>query len=85
MIDYAAVMIRLHPGREWKLEGDEYEGLVMLDGGNKPTKKTLEDAWPSIKAQIEKEKTDRENARQSALNKLRALGLTDAEIAALAG
>ena len=85
MIDYAAVMIWLHPGREWKLEGDEYEGLVMLDGGNKPTKKTLEDAWPSIKAQIEKEKTDRENARQSALNKLKALGLTDAEIAALAG
>ena len=41
MTDYSAVLTLRHAGREWVLDGDDYAGLVMLDGGDKPTKKSL--------------------------------------------
>lgn len=85
MTDYAAVLTHRHAGRQWTLNGDDYDGLVMLDDGPKPTKKSLDDAWPSVQTEIETERAERETARASALNKLKALGLTDAEIAALVG
>ena len=85
MTDYAAVLTRRHAGRQWILNGDHYEGLVMLDDGAKPTKKSLDDAWPAVQTEIQTQRAERETARASALNKLKALGLTDAEIAALVG
>lgn len=85
MTDYAAVLTRRHAGREWKLEGDDYDGLTMLDGGTKPTKKQLDDAWPAVRDEIAAEAQQRIAARKSALDKLKALGLTDDEIAALVG
>jgi hypothetical protein len=83
--DYAAVLVRRHKGREWKLEGDEYAGLTMLDDGDKPTKKSLEDAWPAVKAEIEAETNAKQAAAASARAKLQKLGLTDDEIAAITG
>jgi hypothetical protein len=85
MTDYAAVLTRRYAGREWKLEGDDYAGLTMLDDGDKPTKKSLDDAWPEVQAEIAAEAVAKTAARQSALAKLAALGLTDDEIAALVG
>ena len=85
MTDYAAVLSRRHAGREWSLNGDDYEQLVILDGGSKPSKKSLDDAWASVKAEIEAEQQAKIDSRASALAKLAALGLTDDEIAALLG
>ena len=81
MTDYAIVLTRRHAGRQWKLEGDDYEGLTMLDDGDKPSKKSLDDAWPSVKAEIAAEA----NAASTGRAKLAALGLTETEIAALVG
>lgn len=67
------------------MNGDDYEGLVILDDGNKPTKKSLDDAWPTVRDEIQAKQTAKENARVSALAKLAALGLTESEIAALIG
>lgn len=85
MTDYAAVLTRRYPGREWKLEGDHYEGLTMLDGGEKPTKKALDDAWPDVKAEIAASVDAKAAAIASARAKLAALGLTAEEIAAFLG
>lgn len=85
MTDYAAVLSRRHQGRQWTLNGDDYNGLTILDGGDKPTKKSLDDAWPSVKAEIEAEANAKQSAAASARAKLAALGLTEAEIAALLG
>ena len=85
MTDYAIALSRKHPGREWTLNGNDYDSLVILDGGPKPTKKSLDDAWPTIQAEIAAEVEAKIEARQSALNKLSALGLTQNEIAALVG
>lgn len=85
MTDYAAVLTRRHSGREWVLNGDDYDGLVMLDGGDKPTQSSLDAAWPAVAAEIAVTTQQIAAARASALAKLAALGLTDDEIAALLG
>jgi hypothetical protein len=46
--DYAAVLTAIRPGAAWTLNGDLYEGLTWLDDSPKPTKKTLDDAWPQV-------------------------------------
>jgi len=48
MTDYAAVLVRNYPDAEWSLNGDDYAGLVWLSDSPKPTRKTLEDAWPQV-------------------------------------
>jgi len=85
MTDYAAVLTRRHKNREWTLDGDGYVGLTMLDGLPKPTQKELDDAWPNVAAEIAAELDQRAAAKVSARAKLKALGLTDDEIAALVG
>jgi len=49
MTDYAAVLAAIRPGTRWTLNGDDYTGLNWLDESPKPTKKTLDDAWPQVK------------------------------------
>ena len=48
MVDYAAVLIAIRPNTRWVLNGDDYAGLNWLDDTPKPTKKTLDDAWPQV-------------------------------------
>ena len=47
MIDYAAVLNAIRPGTSWSV-GETYESLEWLDDSPKPTRKTLEDAWPQV-------------------------------------
>jgi hypothetical protein len=51
MTDYAAVLTALHPDRLWLMTGNDYGTLVIHDGGAKPTKKSLDAAWPEIQYQ----------------------------------
>ena len=53
MTDYAAVLTSIRPGTLWSLNGDEYSGLTWLDDSPKPTKKTLDDAWPQVQYDLE--------------------------------
>jgi len=48
MTDYPAVLTALYPDAEWSLNGDAYEGLTWLSDSPKPSKKTLDDAWPQV-------------------------------------
>jgi hypothetical protein len=63
MTDYAAVLSAIRPGAEWSLNGDLYEGLTWLDDSPKPTKKTLDDAWPQV--QYDREYAVVESARRA--------------------
>lgn len=85
MTDFAAVLSRRHKGREWAINANDYDQLVMLDGGSKPSKKSLEEAWPEVAAEIATEADRRAAAKASARAKLAALGLTEAEVSALLG
>jgi hypothetical protein len=63
MTDYAAVLTVIRPGAQWSLNGDTYDGLTWLDDSPKPTKKTLDDAWPQV--QYDREYADVEAARRA--------------------
>jgi len=85
MTDYAKVMDAKHAGREWHITDNDYDTLTMLDGGTRPTKKSLDDAWPAVAAQIAAAADAKAAALASARAKLSALGLNENEIAAIIG
>jgi hypothetical protein len=80
MIDYAAILSRRYPGKEWTLEGDEYTGLIWMSETAKPSKATLDGLWTSVQQEITDEATAKISTRQAVLAKL---GLTADEVTAL--
>jgi hypothetical protein len=48
MTDYVAVLTALHPGAQWALNGDGYDGLTWLEDSPKPSKAELDGAWPQV-------------------------------------
>ena len=62
-MDIPAVLNAIRPGSRWTLNGDDYAGLTWLDDSPKPTKKTLEDAWPQV--QYERKYAAVEQARRA--------------------
>ena len=54
-MDYALVLTH-HPdyaGRLWGMNDNDYSTLVFHDDGSKPTKKSLEDRYPSVVYELE--------------------------------
>ena len=85
MTNYAAVLNDNYPGSEWTLTGTSYDGLTWLSDTPKPTQQELDDAWPAVQQAQADAVAAREAARQSAVDKLAALGLTVDEISAAFG
>lgn len=63
-MDISAILRHNYPDAQWLLSGNDYNGLEWLDDSPKPTKKTLEDAWPSVDLAIRIEAVKR--ARRAA-------------------
>jgi DNA-binding NarL/FixJ family response regulator len=82
-MNIAEILIINYPGTEWTLVGSDYKGLDWLDSSPKPTEKELQAQWPGVEEALQAEQDAKIAARQSALAKLAALGLTEDEIAAL--
>ena len=82
MIDQA--LSSLCPGAVWTLNGFEYSGLDWRDETQpKPTEEELNVEIKKIVAEEILKKQAAINAKESALAKLSALGLTASEIASL--
>ena len=80
MTDYAVVLTANYPNDYWTLDGETYDGLTWLSDTPKPSQAELDAAWPAVQqaridAQVAKQAT-----KQSAIDKLAALGLTVDEI-----
>jgi hypothetical protein len=58
-MDIPAILTHTHPGAQWSLNGDTYDGLTWLDDTPKPTEAELEAAWPEVQ-------TARANAQAAA-------------------
>ena len=84
-MDIPAILTRNFQGAEWTLDGDTYEGLTWLSDTPKPTQQELDDAWPAVRQALEDAEAAVVAARQSAIDKLAALGLTVDEISAAFG
>ena len=80
MINYETILLRRYAGKEWTLDGDDYDGLTWLSEGTKPTKATLDGLWASVQQEIADEATAKVASKQAVLTKL---GLTADEVAAL--
>ena len=85
MTDYSAVLTANYPDAEWTLNGNTYDGLTWLSDTPKPTRQELDDAWPAVQQAQADAVAAREAAKQSAIDKLAALGLSVDEISAAFG
>jgi hypothetical protein len=83
--DYAAVLNANYPDAEWTLDGDTYDGLTWLSDTPKPSQADLDAAWPAVQQARADAREAQEAAKQSAISKLAALGLTVDEISAAFG
>jgi hypothetical protein len=79
-MDIVKILTEKFTGSEWTLDGDDYDGLTWLSDTPKPTKKQLEDFWPSVQAELAAKEQAKIDARASAISKLQALGLTVQEV-----
>lgn len=78
-MDIALILSRKFDA-EWVLDGEDYAGLTWLSDTPKPTEEELAALWPEVQAEIAAEKQAVIDARQSAIAKLEALGLTVEEV-----
>jgi hypothetical protein len=85
MTDYIAVLNANYLGAQWSLSGNDYDTLVWHDDTPKPTQQELDAAWPAVQQQQADAEAAVVAARQSAISKLAALGLTVDEISAAFG
>lgn len=77
-------ILSLRPGALWSMHDNDYNKLEWLDEEQtKPTKEELEEEVVRLKNAQEAELAAIATAKQSALNKLMALGLTEEEALAL--
>ena len=85
MIDYTKILIINYPNTQWTFNGDAYDGLTWLSDTPKPTQAELDALWESTLSAHNAKKEAETLAKESALSKLTALGLTQDEIKALLG
>jgi len=83
--DYAAVLRANYPDAQWSLTDNDYNTLIWFDDTPKPTQAELDAAWPAVQQAQADAIAAKEAARQSAIDKLAALGLTVDEISAAFG
>ena len=79
-MDISTILLEKYAGFERTLDGDSYEGLTWLSDTPKPTEKELGDLWPTVLAEVQAKEQAKLEAKQSAIAKLQALGLTVEEV-----
>jgi hypothetical protein len=80
MTDYVAVLSANYPDAQWTLSGNDYATLIWHDDTPKPSQAELDAAWPAVQQAQADAVAAEEATRQSAVDKLAALGLTVDEI-----
>jgi len=79
-MDIAVILTRRYAGSEWVLDGYDYAGLTWLSDTVKPSEAALSKVWASVQAEIAAEAQAKVDAKLSAIDKLKALGLTVEEV-----
>jgi len=79
-MDIAVILTRRYSDSFWILAGDEYAGLSWLSDTAKPTEAALSKVWASVQSEIAAEAQAKADVKDSAIGKLKALGLTVEEV-----
>ena len=73
---------KINPTAEVSVSGEDINTIVWENGTTPISKSEIEAMIPTVEQEMEQAKIDKEQAEQSVINKLKALGLTDAEVEA---
>ena len=87
MIDITKLILRINPNAQIVVRGNDinnYE-IEWLNGTAPISKSEIEAMIPVVEQEIEQAKLQEEQRKQSAISKLKAIGLTDEEINSLLG
>jgi len=79
---------KINPNAQVSMSGDDISAVdtIIFENGTTPiNKQDILNLVPECLAEIEAEEQAKINNKQSALNKLKALGLNDAEIKSIIG
>ena len=76
---------KINPNAEFSYTNNDLDSIQWLNGTTPISKADIEAMIPVVEAEIEQAKLDKETKNQSAIDKLKALGLTDEEIEAFRG
>jgi hypothetical protein len=76
---------KINPNAQASMSGEDINTLVWENGTQPINKQDILDLVPECLAEIQAEEQDKIANKQSALTKLSALGLTEAEIKAIIG
>ena len=83
-INIGTAVMSLRPGVEWTMSGDDVENIIWHTEGVQPLTQAEVDAEI---ARLEQEQANKsaamQQARESAVAKLKAIGLTDEEVESL--
>ena len=71
-IDYTAILSANYVGKQWTMNGDDYDGLIWLDETPKPTQAELDAQWPTVQynqnyAQVETNRRTQYEAQSDGL------------------
>nr|BAR32202.1 hypothetical protein [uncultured Mediterranean phage uvMED] len=83
MIDLA--IKKINPDAEFTINADDIDQITWMNGTTPISKEDIEAMLPTVEAEEAQKILDKETANESAVNKLKALGLTDEEIEAFRG
>jgi len=75
-------ILKINPNAKANVNADDINQITWLNGTTPISKSEIEAMIPVVEAEIAQAKINKEQAEQSAINKLKALGLTDAEVEA---
>ena len=84
-MDIAKSIKSINPNANFIIKNEDINNIEWLNGTTPISKEEIEAMMPVVQQEIENKKAQEIANKQSALNKLKALGLTEAEIKAIIG
>ena len=78
-------ILKINPNAKFIVINDDVNNIQWTENTTPIPVADIQAQIPTVEAEIEQAKLDKETANQSAIDKLKALGLTDAEIEAFRG
>lgn len=55
MVDYFLILTNKYPGKQWSMDGYEYDAIEWLDDSPKPSKKELDALWSDVEYEVKLE------------------------------
>ncbi len=85
MSNVVKAILKINPNAEVSVKNDDINEIIWENGTTPISKADIEAMIPTVEAEIEQEKQDAVTKKASGKQKLKDLGLDDAEIKALIG